>query len=475
MQERLQKILARAGVASRRGAEKVMAEGRVTVNGETVREMGSKADISRDDVRVDGVRIRVPDRPVYLVLNKPKGTVTTRHDPEGRATVMGLVPSVAGLFPVGRLDVTTEGLLILTNDGAFAERVSHPRYEVPRVYEAKVHGVPDEKTLERLRQGVRVEGDRLVADRVRVLEAGNNAWLEVTLHEGKRHEVKRLLEAVGHPVSKLRRVAFGPVTLRGLEPGQFRELAPARGEGPARGAARPARHGALAAGGPGAGGGRPSEHPPGRPRPPPGRSTGDPSRSRLVHRPASPTGDLVPKRLVHRPLAQRRPVPERLVHRPLSRRRARPSAAQPTPAARKRGRPPTGEPSAAARRPAALPPSTTSTGRAPPARRPSVARGERPPIAAPGRPPRRPPPDRAPAQRPPAAPRHAPLRPRGLVVAIDGPSGAGKSTAGRALAARLGYTYIDTGAMYRALALKALRAGVPLDSEEDLAALSRGQ
>jgi len=226
MQERLQKILARAGVASRRGAEQVMAEGRVMVNGVTVRELGSKADIATDDVRVDGVRIRVPDRPVYLVLNKPKGTVTTRHDPEGRATVMGLVPAVAGLFPVGRLDVTTEGLLILTNDGAFAERVSHPRYEVPRVYEAKVHRVPDAETLARLHRGVRVEGERLVADRVRVLEAGNNAWLEVTLHEGKRHEVKRLLEAVGHPVSKLRRVAFGPVTIRGLEPGQFRELSP---------------------------------------------------------------------------------------------------------------------------------------------------------------------------------------------------------------------------------------------------------
>ena len=263
MEERLQKILARAGVASRRGAERVMEEGRVTVNGVTVRELGSKADVTRDDVRVDGVRLRAPERPVYVVLNKPKGTVTTRHDPEGRPTVMDLVPAVAGLFPVGRLDVTTEGLILLTNDGAFAERVSHPRYEVPRIYEAKVHGVPDEKTLERLRKGVRVEGDRMVADRVRVLEADRNAWLEVTLHEGKRHEVRRLLEAVGHPVSKLRRVAFGPVTTRGLEPGQFRVLTPQEvrgllsGRAPerpvragrrdrprARGAAAPARGGA---------------------------------------------------------------------------------------------------------------------------------------------------------------------------------------------------------------------------------------
>lgn len=235
MEERLQKILSRAGIASRRGAERVMAEGRVTVNGETVREMGSKADLARDDVRVDGVRVRAPERPVYLVLNKPKGAVTTRHDPEGRTTVMDLVPRVAGLFPVGRLDVTTEGLLLLTNDGDFAERVSHPRYEVPRVYEAKVHGVPDAKTIARLRSGVVVDGERMTVDRVRVLEADRNAWLEVTLHEGRKHEVKRLLESVGHPVSKLRRVALGPVTTRGLDPGEFRSLSPSEVQGFLRG------------------------------------------------------------------------------------------------------------------------------------------------------------------------------------------------------------------------------------------------
>jgi 23S rRNA pseudouridine2605 synthase len=226
VEERLQKILARAGIASRRGAEKVMSEGRVRVNGHLVTELGTKADLATDEVRVDGVRVRPAEAPVYLMLNKPKGAVTTRHDPAGRTTVMDLVPSVAGLFPVGRLDVTTEGLLLLTNDGAFAERVSHPRYEVPRVYHAKVHRVPDAATLARLSRGVRVEGDRLAVDRVRVLEGGHNAWLEVTLHEGKHHEVKRLLEAVGHPVSKLKRVAVGPLTLHGLEPGQFRRLTP---------------------------------------------------------------------------------------------------------------------------------------------------------------------------------------------------------------------------------------------------------
>jgi len=227
VEERLQKILARAGFASRRGAEQLMLEGRVVVNGKIVRELGTKADLESDDVRVDGVRVKAPHVLVYLVLNKPRGVVTTRKDPAGRPTVMALVPRVAGLFPVGRLDVTTEGLILLTNDGAFAERVSHPRYEVPRVYHAKVHRVPDPETLERLKRGVRVEGDFMAVDRARVIQAENNAWVELTLHEGKQHEVKRLLEAVGHPVSKLRRVAFGPVTTKGLEPGQFRALTPA--------------------------------------------------------------------------------------------------------------------------------------------------------------------------------------------------------------------------------------------------------
>ncbi len=241
-----------------------MLEGRVTVNGEAARKLGTKADLERDDVRVDGVRVKAPKAPVYLVLNKPRGVVTTRRDPEGRPTVMTLVPLVAGLFPVGRLDVTTEGLVLLTNDGAFAERVSHPRYEVPRVYHAKVHRVPDPETLDRLKRGVRVEGDFMAVDRARVIQAENNAWVELTLHEGKQHEVKRLLEAVGHPVSKLRRVAFGPVTTKGLGPGQFRSLTPEevagllRGEGgrvpsmrrPPRRRPRPKPRPGAASGGP---------------------------------------------------------------------------------------------------------------------------------------------------------------------------------------------------------------------------------
>jgi pseudouridine synthase len=239
--ERLQKLLARAGFASRRGAEVLMQEGRVTVNGAIVRELGTKADPVQDDIRVDGVRVKAAGEPVYIVLNKPRGVVTTRRDPSGRPTVMDLVPGVAGLFPVGRLDLTTEGLILLTNDGAFAERVAHPRFEVPRVYHAKVRGVPDTRTLARLRKGVRVKDDVLVADRVRLVEVDRHAWVEVTLHEGKQHEVKRLLEAVGHPVSKLRRVAFGPITLRRLAPGQYRALEPAEVAGLLRGeGSRPA-------------------------------------------------------------------------------------------------------------------------------------------------------------------------------------------------------------------------------------------
>jgi pseudouridine synthase len=235
VEERLQKILARAGFASRRGAEGLMQEGRVTVNGAVVREPGTKADPTRDDIRVDGVRVKAAGDPVYILLNKPRGVVTTRRDPSGRPTVMDLVPGVSGLFPVGRLDLTTEGLILLTNDGAFAERVSHPRYEVPRVYHAKVRGVPDARTLDRLSHGVRVKDEVLAADHVRLVEVDRNAWVEITLHEGKQHEVKRLLEAVGHPVSKLRRVAFGPVTLRGLQPGEFRALDPGEVAGLLRG------------------------------------------------------------------------------------------------------------------------------------------------------------------------------------------------------------------------------------------------
>jgi 23S rRNA pseudouridine2605 synthase len=224
VEERLQKILARAGIASRRAAERLMREGRVTLNGEAAREPGSRGDVLRDDIRVDGVRVRPAGKKAYFALNKPRGVVTTRSDPGGRRTVMDLAPGVSGLFPVGRLDVMTEGLILLTNDGEFALHVAHPRFEVPRTYHAKVRGAPTAASLERLTRGIRIEGRRLSVDRCRVLRAERNAWIEIVLHEGRNREVRRLLEAVGHPVSKLRRVGIGDVTIHGLATGACRKL-----------------------------------------------------------------------------------------------------------------------------------------------------------------------------------------------------------------------------------------------------------
>src|ERR1700674_5035624 len=161
MIERLQKILSQAGIASRRASEQLMLEGRVTVNGTTVLELGTKADASRDDIRVDGRRIKIPERHLYLLLNKPRGYVTTRSDPQKRPTVIDLLVGVREyVYPVGRLDYDSEGLLILTNDGELAATLTHPRHEVERVYEAKVLGVPDAHALDRLARGVVVEGRR---------------------------------------------------------------------------------------------------------------------------------------------------------------------------------------------------------------------------------------------------------------------------------------------------------------------------
>jgi 23S rRNA pseudouridine2605 synthase len=224
--ERLQKILSRAGAASRRASEELIQTGRVTVNGAVVTQLGSRADPERDEIRVDGRRLRLPQEHVYIVLNKPRGFVTTRRDPQGRRTVMELVPDIPGLFPVGRLDLATEGLILLTNDGDFAERVAHPRYEIPRTYRAKVHGIPDATTFERMRRGIRVEGERLGVDAARLVSAENNAWIEVTLHEGKHHEIRRLLAALGHPVAKLSRIRIGCITDRGLPVGACRPLTP---------------------------------------------------------------------------------------------------------------------------------------------------------------------------------------------------------------------------------------------------------
>ncbi|MGE5357942.1 MAG: pseudouridine synthase [Bacteroidales bacterium] len=229
--ERLQKILSAAGVASRRAAEKLIVEGRVSVNGATVTELGSRADPQVDDIRVDGRRIAKPRRR-YIALYKPRGYVSTRSDPEHRPTVIELVGGEDYLYPVGRLDYDSEGLLLLTNDGELAERLTHPRYGVEREYEARVRGVPEPNDIRRLEQGVIVEGRRTAPAKVHLVETGrgargDQAVLSVVLHEGRTRQVRNMCDAVGHPVVRLRRVRVGPILIEGLKPGTFRELSAA--------------------------------------------------------------------------------------------------------------------------------------------------------------------------------------------------------------------------------------------------------
>lgn len=224
---RLQKLLSQAGVASRRAAERLIADGRVTVNGRTVTEMGTKADPG-DDVRVDGRRLKQAERRRYLLLNKPSGYVTTRSDPRGRATVLDLLAGVREyVYPVGRLDYDTEGLLLLTNDGELAAILTHPRHGVPRTYEAKVAGVPDDDDLARLRSGIPLDGHRtLPADAVLVGagRSGTTSTVVLTIREGRNRQVRRMLEAVGHPVQALTRIRIGPITDRHLPRGAWRDL-----------------------------------------------------------------------------------------------------------------------------------------------------------------------------------------------------------------------------------------------------------
>jgi 23S rRNA pseudouridine2605 synthase len=230
--ERVQKILSQAGVASRRASEQLMLEGRVTVNGETVRELGTKADPSRDDIRVDGRRIKLAAERRYILLNKPRGYVTTRSDPEKRPTVLDLVGIREYVYPVGRLDFESDGLLILTNDGDLAARLTHPRYGVARVYEARVLGVPDAHDLARLARGIVIDGRRTAPADVRLSGAPRTAGrepkvmstLRLTLREGRNREVRRMCDAIGHPVDQLTRVAIGPIRDTKLKLGQWREL-----------------------------------------------------------------------------------------------------------------------------------------------------------------------------------------------------------------------------------------------------------
>lgn len=222
--ERLQKYLARCGVASRREAEELIRAGRVRVNGVVVTALGSKVDPDRDRVQVDGRRVE-PAPPVTLMLHKPSGYVSSTRDPQGRRVVTDLVPKEFGrLYPVGRLDYDATGLMLLTNDGELAQRLMHPRYQVPRTYRVTVAGEMSDETLRELAGGVELEG-RPVSTMVTLIKRENQRTvLELTVWEGRYHLVKRLLEGVGHPVLKLKRIAFGPLRLGRLKRGAFRPL-----------------------------------------------------------------------------------------------------------------------------------------------------------------------------------------------------------------------------------------------------------
>ena len=232
MQVRLQKILSTAGIASRRTAETLIVEGRVTVNGATVSELGSKADPDKDDIRVDGRRVKTAARRRYILLYKPRGYITTRSDPEQRPTVIDLLTKGGVreyIYPVGRLDYDSEGLLLLTNDGELAAQLTHPRHGIGREYQVRVRGIPDERAIEKLRKGVSLDGEKTAPAQVDIqktidTDRGGDALLSIVIYEGRNRQVRRMCEAIGHPVSKLKRVRIGPIKDDHIRPGEFRDL-----------------------------------------------------------------------------------------------------------------------------------------------------------------------------------------------------------------------------------------------------------
>jgi 23S rRNA pseudouridine2605 synthase len=275
--ERLQKIIAAAGIASRRKAEELITGGLVSVNGQTVTELGSKADPDHDHIKVNGKLLSGPERHVYLLLHKPKGHVTTVTDPEGRPTVLDLVRGIgARVYPVGRLDYLSEGLLLLTNDGELAQKLTHASTHVPKTYLVKVSGRPADEQIEKLRRGIalpakraplktpadkpqpttqrrRSEAVQTAPARIRQLYEAANPWYEVTLIEGRNRQIRRMFEEIGHHVEKIKRVRYGPLELD-VEPGKFRhlnarevdQLRVATGESRARSAGRTTVHNASA-------------------------------------------------------------------------------------------------------------------------------------------------------------------------------------------------------------------------------------
>ena len=237
MQERLQKIIAAAGIASRRHAEDLITSGLVSVNGQIVTELGTKADPAVDHIKVNNKLLKAPERHVYILLNKPKGYVTTSSDPEGRPTVMDLLRTVnVRVDPVGRLDYASECLLLLTNDGELTQKLTHASSHVPKTYLVKVAGTPPEPALSQLRKGVTLqaikpksagkrspEKIRTAPAKIELFKEGNNPWYEVTLIEGRNRQIRRMFEEIGHHVEKIKRVKYGPLELD-VDPGKFRQL-----------------------------------------------------------------------------------------------------------------------------------------------------------------------------------------------------------------------------------------------------------
>ena len=225
-EERLQKIIAAAGVASRRKAEELIQAGAVTVNGKTVTELGSKADPEKDHIKVRGRLINKLQEKIYILLNKPVGYLTSRADPQKRKLVMDLVgPYASRLHPVGRLDLNTEGLILLTNDGEFTNLIAHASHNVAKVYEAKVKGKPSEWQINKIARGVVIEGAKTAPSKIRLMEeTETNAWYEVTLNEGRNQQIRKMFDSIGHSVVKLRRIAIGFLKEEKIKPGEFRFL-----------------------------------------------------------------------------------------------------------------------------------------------------------------------------------------------------------------------------------------------------------
>jgi 23S rRNA pseudouridine2605 synthase len=227
--ERLQKIIAAAGIASRRKAEHLITLGLVSVNGQIVTELGSKADLERDHIRVNGKLLHGAERPIYLLMNKPKGYVTTVSDPEGRPTVMDLLRGIrTRVYPVGRLDYASEGLLLLTNDGELAHALMKAASHVPKTYVVKVAGTPEADGLAKIRRGLSIPSERgqrvrTAPAKVRLIRESENPWYELTLTEGRNRQIRRMFEEIGHHVEKIKRVRYGPLSLD-IPPGEFRRL-----------------------------------------------------------------------------------------------------------------------------------------------------------------------------------------------------------------------------------------------------------